>query len=897
MTTSGKQRREEPPVSRRLRRDTSNHRIKSTIYNLDAEDDELEQALEAYNDDTTRTSTNDRCLQTKGVKRTTLKRQSGPTVQSAYEEEVEHSSTNNRPNKSMGRRPRQPPTKRKKRTPTKGITKSSPVDDQSGDEEENDQKTPAPKRRQPRRSTRTISTIRPKPSLSEVESSNESHQAEDEDEDDNESVIIAPLSANTKTLKCPHCPKTFGTDGGLRYHVANFVCQPDSRPGGPVVRGRRGKSASGGMDGSSKRKFRRIRGAAKDRTCPDCHRVFTSVLGMTYHREKAVCHRKGQKDAGTESSALPFGTLEAGSKFVTNWGVVQVIRDDRATPVAEPLQKPKDLARSFQAHKSSRENQLEKQYATLAVLSLTRRKQLLEEYKTKADSNITPQSVWMAYFGTREDPREIPKSRQAAPFRLGQLRDDPLAPENAFADRIVECIAIADDRRRFVGLYDDSETTGSSSMGRYPTKLFLSRRLLTESYNPSGSIHMCPSCGRSFGSKPGCKYHLVSKVCTSKSDAQGELRQKRLRDIEDRSLRLLAKGAGPERRKYRPPQPVHRDIPAMDSVTPHKRLDSVSDDDDTNKLAAQLQEKEQKTYDTRKEENVPSPDECIKELFQQLRFEQSKQLGPMYTDVFRVLKFKRYVSRPAKKRKKRKIVVKKIKVVKKVKRSKASKESTTLDGTSKKSKKTEVVSTRSTYPSLVLPPPPLPTQFIQTQSHIPIPPIIDTRVLVGEVDAGRYPSIKRDPARTNQDICSICKRGNRLVACDFCPLSVHFRCVRTKYLLKDPEPEDDFMCNTRIQYIWHRRARAEKRRIQKLGEDKVQTDQTAAESVARLTKGAVEGEEYECVASQARRLADLSELLMEAKVRLKQNMAMAKVNDMRRAMISGQVVSKGSTSI
>jgi hypothetical protein len=116
-------------------------------------------------------------------------------------------------------------------------------------------------------------------------------------------------------------------------------------------------------------------------------------------------------------------------------------------------------------------------------------------------------------------------------------------------------------------------------------------------------------------------------------------------------------------------------------------------------------------------------------------------------------------------------------------------------------------------------------------------------------------------------------------------------------LLKDPEPEDDFMCNTCIQYIWHRRARAEKRRIQKLGEDKVQTDQTAAESVARLTKGAVEGEEYECVASQARRLADLSELLMEAKVRLKQNMAMAKVNDMRRAMISGQVVSKGSTSI
>jgi hypothetical protein len=86
-------------------------------------------------------------------------------------------------------------------------------------------------------------------------------------------------------LTCAHCQKVFTVKPGLDYHVENFVCRPTLRPGGPVVKGKRKKAASSGGGGSTKcpKSFNRIRGKLEDRTCPKCKRVFTSVLGLSYH--------------------------------------------------------------------------------------------------------------------------------------------------------------------------------------------------------------------------------------------------------------------------------------------------------------------------------------------------------------------------------------------------------------------------------------------------------------------------------------------------------------------------------------------------------------------------------------------------------------------------------------
>jgi hypothetical protein len=81
---------------------------------------------------------------------------------------------------------------------------------------------------------------------------------------------------------CPHCNKSFKSTRALEYHEQNFVCRPMERPDGPVQKGRRK------LDENSERKikYKKFRGAEKDRTCPDCGVIFSSVLGYQYHESE-----------------------------------------------------------------------------------------------------------------------------------------------------------------------------------------------------------------------------------------------------------------------------------------------------------------------------------------------------------------------------------------------------------------------------------------------------------------------------------------------------------------------------------------------------------------------------------------------------------------------------------
>jgi hypothetical protein len=118
----------------------------------------------------------------------------------------------------------------------------------------------------------------------------------DDDDDDDDSIPTPPVKRRRSSmaknltvadLTCSHCQKVFTVKPGLDYHVDNFVCRPTLRPGGPVVRGKRKKATSSAGGGSSSTKYqsyKKIRGKLEDRTCPKCKRIFTSVLGFTYHR-------------------------------------------------------------------------------------------------------------------------------------------------------------------------------------------------------------------------------------------------------------------------------------------------------------------------------------------------------------------------------------------------------------------------------------------------------------------------------------------------------------------------------------------------------------------------------------------------------------------------------------
>lgn len=176
------------------------------------------------------------------------------------------------------------------------------------------------------------------------------------------------------------------------------------------------------------------------------------------------------------------------------------------------------------------------------------------------------------------------------------------------------------------------------------------------------------------------------------------------------------------------------------------------------------------------------------------------------------------------------------------------------------------------------------------------PPMIDTRVLVQEIDGGRYPSINRRAAR-NPDTgkyagrCPICRTDDPvLLKCNFCPRSVHITCARLKFTLPDPEPYDDFICTVCIQSITHRRNRAERRRIEKaIGVEAAATTPMVTEMKhpqIPLHRDVPQKKEYEAVVSQGRHMANLVDLEADARARLQREIENAKLSGIRQQMMT-----------
>jgi hypothetical protein len=130
------------------------------------------------------------------------------------------------------------------------------------------------------------------------------------------------------------------------------------------------------------------------------------------------------------------------------------------------------------------------------------------------------------------------------------------------------------------------------------------------------------------------------------------------------------------------------------------------------------------------------------------------------------------------------------------------------------------------------------------------PVIVDIRPLVEEIRAGRYPSMKEYDG-DHPDICFVCKnKGGDLYACEFCDNSEHLACVQAKVTIRDPEPDDEFMCHRCIQTVMARRARAEKRRLQKL--DEAMRGTPGGKSGAEDTAGGISAQEAKVAAALKR---------------------------------------------
>lgn len=221
--------------------------------------------------------------------------------------------------------------------------------------------------------------------------------------------------------------------------------------------------------------------------------------------ERKVCQKdlmkKKKKKKGGEQKVIPFPTLDPGDLFSTEFGIVEVIGDNR---IPEDHGTTKVGAKELQLSK----NWKRKKFA------IERKKKLL-----------------------------LANGESIA--HLEEIGDDPLIPRDSYPDRIVECRELVDARVKKTDIDVESErvdgdvgltkrarqivaeTRESLKHGKASpektcpvakskpaqkytgTKMFLKRRVLTKHYIADAIIYCCSVCGKNdFSSIPSLEYHM-----------------------------------------------------------------------------------------------------------------------------------------------------------------------------------------------------------------------------------------------------------------------------------------------------------------------------------------------------------------------------------------------------
>lgn len=580
--------------------------------------------------------------------------------------------------------------------------------------------------------------------------------------------------------------------------------------------------------------------------------------------ENSVCKEQTLDSLG---GSIAVDTLQPGSKFITVFGVVEVISDQRAKPTALYSADVKNELKKFNSSREKAALSRRKAYTAVAFQSRLRRYRLTKNYK----AGVTGAGVLKAYFG--RTIQLSPAAKWKAPTPV-PAREDPLYPNASFPDRIVECKLVPDLRMRVTGDHPTEQerstlltTSGVQQQSNFASmKLYLRRRLLTKPYDEGRTVYTCAKCGAQFLSRDGFTYHIQSRGCGKRNKTKAALAADLREQVEERLVKHVRRNSGRARRS-RNLAPVYPQVwmhlgfmvpPATEAIG--KELQGVD-----------------------RYPQLAEPDRTLQQLREQIRIEREKSLGPVYPAVWNFLG----LSKPgAKQQRARRASLRRAKR----QEAKATKDKKRKPETTNKEAELQTEEDRAD----LAPVSSRRKKQKQADGMQPVKPkfnypIIDVQVLADEIKSGRYPSMKKYEG-DHDDICKICRDGGHLYCCDFCPSAVHMECLLAKLPLKDSSTEDDFMCNRCIQKVLQRRSRAEKRRQRKnlTGTTRDGKRTTTSEGGAATSENQQEessASEYHRVASIGQVLSEFSELLADARARLHQMVEISRINNIRRLQV------------
>ena len=208
-------------------------------------------------------------------------------------------------------------------------------------------------------------------------------------------------------------------------------------------------------------------GPIQDRTCPFCQKIFSIVTGLAYHIEHRVCQKPKKRVSQSFIGTTPNSILVSGTSFVTSYGIVQVIKDERAggdygnTKLGKDIQevRKKYLRRMervgvrknkvylFVAKRQRRRREALKGYYLNHEKKHTSRATNDEEYaKSVFWEYYPPATPSQIYSGVYKKSTSVPLL-PVEPANRTDIGDDPATPADSYPHRMVQCVLIKDERK------------------------------------------------------------------------------------------------------------------------------------------------------------------------------------------------------------------------------------------------------------------------------------------------------------------------------------------------------------------------------------------------------------------------------------------------------------------
>lgn len=292
----------------------------------------------------------------------------------------------------------------------------------------------------------------------------------------------------------------------------------------------------------------------------------------TTKRKKRQSAPASLKSSSSNKANKKFGKLKPGTKFITNYGIVEVIADNRVPSNYNNKSTIDEVAsRNFHKRKQRYNDRYQLMTDNIAVGQRYRREELKKIYLSSKDggtnnNNVQQQQkqVWELYCKSFTPTQILKEGLSARKLNVKGSNEiesvkesfdnvDPRYPKDRYPDRIVECKLVEDTREVIIGSVSSSESSGggdavpeyhvkeekvkSKERKVVPMRLYIARKDLIKEFGSSDTNYVCNNCGKDYPFREGLKYHLTTRACgTVKKSAEKKERDDRIVSIENKAL-------------------------------------------------------------------------------------------------------------------------------------------------------------------------------------------------------------------------------------------------------------------------------------------------------------------------------------------------------------------------